>query len=82
MAGWTYEELLPNGWHPFWLQDERGDGMVSLDFTFYRSEIARHTVNTVGATESVAIEQAVTLANAWLREYPEFAPKRPPAAAG
>ena len=82
MTGWTYEELLPNGWHPFWTSAGRGDGMVSLDFTYYRSEIARHTVSSVGATEADAITQAVAMANAWLREHPEFAPKRPSGTTG
>lgn len=77
-AGWTYEELLTNGWFPHWQPRHAGEPWV-LEFTWYRSEIARHSVFASGATEEEAMTEAASLANAWLREHPGFQPKRPPA---
>ncbi len=79
MADWTFDELLPNGWHPHWSPLESEEAPYSLEFTYYRSEIARHSVEAQGSTEREAIESVVAAANAWLRDHPEYAPKRPPA---
>ncbi|HYI24203.1 MAG TPA: hypothetical protein VD767_02245 [Thermomicrobiales bacterium] len=75
-TGWTFEELLPNGWHPHWMPPERDDHPFVLEFTFYRSEVARCVLEASGSTEHEARERAAALANAWLREHPEYAPRR------
>jgi uncharacterized protein (DUF2235 family) len=77
-VGWTFDELLTNGWFPHWQPGERP---YRLEFTWYRSEIARHTVEATGATMAEAQADAAARANAWLAEHPEFQPKRPPSAA-
>lgn len=82
MAGssWTFDELLTNGWYPYWQPRSSDDEPYALTFTFYRSEVSRHSVEAAGQTEEDAKTAAAAEANAWLCEHPHFQPRRPPAA--
>jgi uncharacterized protein (DUF1697 family) len=71
--GWTFEELLTNGWFPHW---EPEGPPYRLTFTFYRSEITVDSVTATGDTEAEAAREAARRANAWLREHPHFKPRR------
>lgn len=70
---WTYEELLTNGWYPHW---EPGGPPYVLTFTFYRSENTIDSVHATGSTPAAAVADAEQKANAWLREYPHYKPRR------
>lgn len=77
-AGWTYDELLTNGWFPHCYPPGPGEPVWRLEFTYYRSEVSRHTIEVTAATEAEAQTAAAARANAWLQEHPLFQPKRPP----
>lgn len=78
-ADFTFDELCPFGWHPHWLPQGDDVQPFVLEFTFYRSEIARHSLVAHGRTEQEARNEAVRQANEWLQAHPEFAPRRRPA---
>jgi hypothetical protein len=75
-TGWTFEKLLRNGWYARWADPAPADTPHALEFVFYRSEHTVHIVRTHGDTEDAAIAQAVEGANQWLREHPQYQPRR------
>ncbi len=81
-ANYTFDELCPFGWHAYWLPDGDDERPFVLEFTFYRSEIARHSLVVHGHTEQEARDEAARQANVWLLSHPEYAPRRRPAVPG
>jgi hypothetical protein len=75
-SGWTFDELLTNGWYPHWEPVGSGERPYAVTFTYYRSEITVDSVYGTGATEAEAIAEAERNANAWLQENPQFKPRR------
>jgi hypothetical protein len=64
-TGWTFEKLLRNGWYARWADPAPADIPHTV-----------HIVRTHGDTEDAAIAQAVEGANQWLREHPQYQPRR------
>ena len=75
-TSWTLDQLLTNGWFPYWTEPSAPGEPWTLKITFYWSEASLHSVTGTGPTREAAIAEAEREANAWLRDRRTYQPRR------